>query len=235
MRIGGIQKCSAIDFPGKIACVLFTQGCNFRCPFCHNEELIKPIRFVSNISKEEIFKFLETRRRLLDAVVISGGEPTLHPDLEIWFRRIKDLGFATKLDTNGTHPGVTQSLIQKHLIDFIAMDIKHRLQEAPYEHIIGIQKILLTVKESIQILMKSSIDYEFRTTLIREVHTREDVFAIAESLQGAKQWTLQEFRSQKTLNPQWQDFHPWPSHEMESLKTALSQKFPKLPIRCLSP
>jgi pyruvate formate lyase activating enzyme len=233
MRIGGLQKCSTIDFPGKVACVLFTQGCNFRCGFCHNEELLEPKRWETPIPEEEVLAFLEKRKNVLDAVVISGGEPTLHSDLAEWFRRIKAMGFATKLDTNGTRSDVLQSLIQKNLLDFVAMDVKHCLQEAAYNSIVGTSGILSAVKRSIQILMANSIDYEFRTTLIQEIHKQEDVLTLAESLQGAQQWTLQKFRPEKTLDPQWETFHPWSSDEIERLKTTLLQQFPELNVHFL--
>jgi pyruvate formate lyase activating enzyme len=231
MHIGGLQKCSTIDFPGKVACVLFTQGCNFRCGFCHNPELVDPKCLVPALEEEEIFSFLKKRQKILDAVVISGGEPTLHSDLAEWFRRIRALGFATKLDTNGTHPEVLQSLIQENLLDFVAMDIKHCLQEAVYNGIVGTSGILSAVKRSIQILMAGFIDYEFRTTLIQEIHKQEDVLTLAESLQGAQQWTLQKFRPEKTLNPQWETFHPWSQEEIESLRALLSRQFPSLAVR----
>jgi pyruvate formate lyase activating enzyme len=234
MRIGGIQKCSTIDFPGKVACVLFTQGCNFRCGFCHNQELVEPTHFTPPISEKEIFAFLEKRKNILDAVVISGGEPTLQNDLAEWFRRIKALGLATKLDTNGTYPDVLQSLIQKNLLDFAAMDIKHRFHKPSYESITGPIGPLASIEQSMQILLKESIDYEFRTTLIQELHTLEDVMAMAQSLQGAKQWTLQKFRPEKTLDPKWKAFHPWSQSAMEALRTALSRQFPMLSVRYLS-
>jgi pyruvate formate lyase activating enzyme len=230
MHIGGLQKCSTIDFPGKVACVLFTQGCNFRCGFCHNPELVEPKRFVPILKEEEIFSFLKKRQKILDAVVISGGEPTLYSDLAEWFQRIKAMGFAIKLDTNGTHPEVLQSLIQNNLLDFVAMDVKHCLREAAYNSIIGTFGTLSAVKRSIQILMVSSIDYEFRTTLIQEIHKQEDVLTLAESLQGARQWTLQKFRPQKTLDRQWETFHPWSQEEIKSLRALLSRQFPSLAV-----
>ncbi|MDR3143331.1 MAG: anaerobic ribonucleoside-triphosphate reductase activating protein [Puniceicoccales bacterium] len=233
MRIGGIQKYSTIDFPKKLACVLFTQGCHFRCGFCHNAELVEPKQFGNCLAEEEVFTFLEKRRKALDGVVISGGEPTLHPDLETWLRRIRDLGFATKLDTNGIHPNVLQSLIQGELLDFVAMDIKHCLQASYYDSISGISPNLESIQESVQTLLSGSVDYEFRTTLISEIHRREDMLAIAASLRGARQWTIQSFRPQKTLNPQWQNFRPWSAEAIGSLRTELAEKFPELRIRYL--
>jgi pyruvate formate lyase activating enzyme len=233
MRIGGIQKCSTIDFPQKLACVLFTQGCNFRCGFCHNPELVEPKQFGNCLAEEEVFAFLEKRRNVLDAVVISGGEPTLQPDLETWFRRIRALGFATKLDTNGTRPDILQALLQKELLDFVAMDIKHQLQTAPYESISSTSPSLDAIRKSIQILRTGPVDYEFRTTLVTEIHRREDVLAIAASLRRARQWTIQSFRPQKTLNPQWQELRPWSAAAMASLKAELAEKFPELRIRYL--
>jgi pyruvate formate lyase activating enzyme len=216
-----------------VACVLFTQGCNFRCAFCHNGELVDPKRWGTPISEEEVFAFLEKRKNVLDAVVISGGEPTLQKDLAEWFRRIKALGLATKLDTNGTHPDVLQSLIQENLLDFVAMDIKNHLGEAAYSSIVGIPGTLSAVKRSIQILMTNSIDYEFRTTLIQEMHRPEDMLTLAASLQGARQWTLQKFRPEKTLDPQWEAFHPWSLDEIKQLQTTLSQRFSELNVRYL--
>jgi pyruvate formate lyase activating enzyme len=153
--------------------------------------------------------------------------------LETWLRRIRALGFATKLDTNGSRPDVLQSLIQKNLLDFVAMDIKQRLRASAYKSISGTFPSLESVQKSIQILLTGPVDCEFRTTLISEIHRREDVLAIAASLRGAKQWTIQSFRPQKTLDLRWQKLRPWSAEALDSLKKELAEKFPDLRIRHL--
>ena len=185
----GIEKLSLVDFDGKIACTLFTGGCNYRCPFCHNSPLIKEQPF---LDLNEILAYLEKRKKMLDAVVISGGEPTLHKNLPDILKVLKELGYVIKLDTNGTNPKMLKELIEDKLIDYVAMDIKGSLNN--YHLITGVNNPLLdNIKESINVLKKSNIDFEFRTTLVKEYHTLEIINEMKELLKGTKKLYLQKF------------------------------------------
>lgn len=190
----GIEKMSLVDFDGKIACTLFTGGCNYRCPFCHNSPLINEQPF---LDLNEIITYLEKRKRMLDAVVISGGEPTLHKSLPVILKVIKELGYVIKLDTNGTNPKMLKELIDNKLIDYVAMDIKGSLNN--YHLITGVKNPLLdNIKESINILKQSNIDFEFRTTLVKEYHDIKTINEMKELLKGTKKIFLQKFVLRET-------------------------------------
>ena len=193
MLISGLQKLTLLDYPGRVACTVFTGGCDFRCPFCHNPALVLPDRATGGLSVEELLAFLETRRGKLDGVCITGGEPTLHEDLPMLLRQIRGLGFAVKLDTNGTRPKAVKRIIDAGLADMIAMDIKNSYEKHP--ETCGISGYdTAPIRESIQIIMSSGIDYEFRTAVMREFHTPDDIRAIAKEIQGAKGYFLQAYR-----------------------------------------
>lgn len=178
MIIAGLQKMTLLDFPGRVACTVFLQGCNFRCPFCHNSDLLER-KGRDTIPVEELLDFLKKRQGLLDGVCITGGEPTLQPDLEDLIRHIKALGYPVKLDTNGSRPDVLKHLAGEGLIDYVAMDIKNSPEEYPATA--GITR-LDGVEESIRFLMSGSVDYEFRTTVVRELHSVESIHAMADWL-----------------------------------------------------
>lgn len=198
MLIGGIQKFSLIDYPGKISAIIFTQGCNFRCPYCHNPELVEPALFQRAMSSKKIFSFLEKRKGEIDAVVVTGGEPTLQKDLLNFIRKIKNMGYLVKLDTNGSNPNIIENMIDKKLVDYIAMDIKAPLQK--YEEIVRAEIDTKKIEKSINLIMESGIDYEFRTTLIKPLLSTEDVLNIGKTIQGAKRYILQKFIPSKTLD-----------------------------------
>ncbi|MDR1457484.1 MAG: anaerobic ribonucleoside-triphosphate reductase activating protein [Puniceicoccales bacterium] len=198
MKIGGIQKISLIDFPGKISCVLFTQGCNFCCPFCHNESLVLPEKFGPPMEENEVFNFLNAKKGKIEAVVISGGEPTLQGDLEDFLKKIKELGFLTKLDTNGSRPEVLDSLYKAKLLDYVAMDIKHRFER--YAEIANVSVSMDKIKRSVDLIKNSGVDYEFRTTVVSEFHTSYDIRSIIFQLSGAKRFVLQEFIPEHAMN-----------------------------------
>ena len=200
MIFGGIEKFSLIDFPGKTSCILFTIGCNFRCPYCHNPELVDET-VETKISEEEILDFLKTRVNLLDGVVITGGEPTLHSDLLAFIQKIKDLGFLVKLDSNGTNPKMLHEALDKKLVDYVAMDMKSPLSK--YSQTVARPVDTKAIRESIYLLLNSNINYEFRTTLIKAMVTPEDVLEIAQEIKGAKNYYLQKFIPIKLLNPQF--------------------------------
>ncbi len=201
MLIGGFQKLTLIDYPKKIATIVFTVGCNFRCGFCYNLDLVIPSRKKSlTLTKEDdFFDFLASRKGKLEAVVVTGGEPTLQKDLEIFLKKIKSLGFLVKLDTNGTAPEKIKKLIKKGLVDYIAMDIKNRLTESKYKKIVGTKVDINAIKKSIKLLMENKIDYEFRTTMAPGI-TKEDLLSIAKSIKGAKKYFLQEFKDTEVID-----------------------------------
>lgn len=193
----GLEKISLVDYDNKVSCILFKQGCNFRCPFCHNSSLVTHLKENIEIPFEEILAYLRKRKGVLDAVVISGGEPTLDLGLKDEIKKIKEIGYLIKLDTNGTHPEVIKDLLENNLLDYIAMDIKNSFEK--YPSTIGVdnyekEKIL----QSIDLIINSKIDYEFRTTLIEEFHSLEDMNKIGEIIKGAKKFYLQKFIDHET-------------------------------------
>ena len=179
--IAGLQKLTLLDFPGKVACTVFLAGCNFRCPFCHNAELftgkVEPL-----MTEEAFFAFLQGRKGLLEGVCVSGGEPTLTPDLEVFLQKIKDLGFAVKLDTNGYRPGVLKNLVTKGLVDYIAMDVKSSPQG--YAAVTGIDVDLTAIEESLRFLIDGDLPYELRTTLVEQLHKEEHIIQMGQWLSG---------------------------------------------------
>ena len=191
MQINGFQKLTLLDFPGKVACIVFTPGCNFRCPFCHNASLVTHIDG-ERIDEEEILSYLKKRQGLLDGVVVTGGEPTLQGDLADFLGKVKALGYAVKLDTNGTSPEKLKTLVEKGLVDYVAMDIKNTAAKYPVTAGCG-SAVLGKVEESIDFLLTDTVDYEFRTTVTAELHTPQDIGDIAKRIKGAKRYFLQNF------------------------------------------
>ncbi|MDR0679678.1 MAG: anaerobic ribonucleoside-triphosphate reductase activating protein [Puniceicoccales bacterium] len=191
MLIGGLQKISLIDFPGKIASVIFTQGCNFRCPFCHNGHLVDPAQFGATLSEDEVWDYLSSRKGRLEGVVISGGEPTLQKDLKAFMQKIKELGFCLKLDTNGTKPDIVANLARSNLVDFIAMDIKHDFSK--YDAACSVKTLVKSIMQSIDFVKTCGVDYEFRTTIVPGIHRGSDIVSIAKNISGAKKFVIQEF------------------------------------------
>ena len=199
MRIGGFQKLSLLDYPGKLSAIVFTIGCNFRCPFCYVPHLVLPevIEKSGEIPVNYVFSYLEKRRNLIDAVVITGGEPTIHNDLPVFIRKLKSMGFLVALETNGSNFGMLRQLIDDKLIDYVEIDIKAPLTFEKYNRAVGYvltPKIFENVKSSVNLLLKSSIDYEFRTTLVKELHTKEDILEICKSIRGARRYYLQNLK-----------------------------------------
>lgn len=191
MHFYGIDKMSLVDYDNKIACTLFTCGCNFRCPFCHNKDLVLDTPEFA-IAYDEIWEYLSKREGILDAVVISGGEPTLHKDLPDFIKKVKTFGYQIKLDTNGTNPEMVKYLVEKHLVDYIAMDIKNSKEE--YAKTVGLQAMdFEKIEETIQFLIRSGVDFEFRTTLVNEFHNEKSIEEMAKWIKGAKRLRLQKF------------------------------------------
>lgn len=199
MILGGINRSSMIDYPGKISCVLFTSGCNFKCPYCHNPALVTPGEGAFIYDEDEVFRFLEKRQGLLDGVVITGGEPTLHKDLVAFCKRVKKLGYPVKLDTNGSRPFVLQGLIEEGAVDYIAMDIK--TDPSAYAPFICDKNIEKELRSSISHIMDSGMPYEFRTTCMTPLVNAGVMATIGETIKGAMLYALQGVSSTDVLNP----------------------------------
>ncbi len=213
MLIAGLNKTTLLDYPGRIAATIFTGGCNFRCPFCHNAGLVLTPSSAEMYSEEDVFSFLIKRKNVLHGVCITGGEPTLQKDLQEFIVKIKGLGYAVKLDTNGYRPEVLQSLIEKGLLDYVAMDIKN--SPSKYAATVGMDVDTEKVKESVELLKTSAIDYEFRTTVVKEFHDREDFGAIVEWVRGCPKYFLQQYKESDYMICMSQKFHAYEKEEME--------------------
>ena len=211
MFIGGLQKTTLIDYPGKVACTVFLAGCNFRCPWCYSPELVlsEEIRKLSKISRKDFFKFLKSRKGLLDGVVICGGEPTINKDLPDFIKQIKKLGYLVKLDTNGSNPEILKKLIKQKLIDYVAMDVKAVLGKE-YKRATGGRANLNNIKKSINLIKNSEIDYEFRSTIVPGIHSKENIIKMAKQIGPAKAYFLQGFRAEKTLDPKFKKVRTYP-------------------------
>ena len=188
--IGGLQKVTLLDFPGKVACTVFLTGCNLRCPYCHNPELVLPRNNGKTVSENELFEFLFSRKGKLDGVCITGGEPMLYPSLPDLIRRIKEMGFLVKLDSNGTLPEMLEHLLREELLDYVAMDIKNA--PSRYVETCGAD-VIANVKKSVALLKSSHAEYEFRTTVCHPLHSPEDIREIGRWICGARRYFLQPF------------------------------------------
>jgi len=197
MIIGGLIKFSLIDYPQKMSAVIFTQGCNFRCPYCHNPELVLPEKYNQPILEEDVIEFLKKRRTQLEGVVITGGEPTIQKGLPGFLRRIRNLGYLIKLDTNGSNPDLIRELIDKGLVNYIAMDVKAPLEK--YHMLTKADDSNKWIEESIDAIITSGIDHEFRTTLVDSLLTQEDITQIKDLVKGTKNYRLQDFISRDDL------------------------------------
>ncbi len=192
MVIQGLQKTTLLDYPGKVACTVFTSGCNFRCPFCHNASLVIGTAQYQKIPEEEFFAFLEKRRGILDGVCVSGGEPLVHQDIKEFMKKIRELGFLIKLDTNGSFPSMLSQIINEGLVDYIAMDLKN--SPIKYAETIGVPDYDIgAIDKSVRIIMNSDVTYEFRTTVVQEFHTKEDFIQMSRWIRGAKAYYLQQY------------------------------------------
>ncbi len=195
MKIYGLQKLSLVDYPGKTAAVLFTGGCNFRCPFCHNFGLVSSPG--EPLDEEEVFSYLKKRKGLLDAVVITGGEPLIHPDIAGLIKKVRDVGYPVKLDTNGTFPVRLAELISEGLVDYVAMDIKNC--EEKYFLTAGCDVDLDAVRKSVMLLMSGSVDFEFRTTAVKQLHEVSDFIRIGKWIKGNEKYYIQRFKDAETV------------------------------------
>ena len=254
MKIHGLNKLTLLDYPGYMACLIFTGACNYRCPFCHNASLVLNPNSQPAIREDEIFSFLESRKGILEGVCISGGEPTLQADLPEFIRKIRAMGFHVKLDTNGSRPGVLKALLDEGLLDYVSMDIKN----APKKYLttIGIPEesqesdssasssdagkgalrfdnlITDSVRQSAELLMQSFIPYEFRTTVVKELHNEEDLLTIGKWLNGARAYYLQSFRDSETLvGASLGQFHTYEPEQMRAFRDMLKPYFEIVELR----
>ena len=225
MQIAGLVKTSLIDYPGKVAAVVFTQGCNFRCGFCHNPDLIEVGEGI--LSEDEIFEFLKTRQGKLDGVVITGGEPLVQPDIMAFIIKVRALGYLIKLDTNGSNPKVLGSLTEGHLIDYIAMDIKG--PRSKYADICAYSNTKV-IQQSIKIIKSSGLDYEFRTTVLPHFHEADDFDGIGKLIAGAKLYTIQGFRPQITLDPALKQENSFTYLQLEGIAKVMAPYVDKVVI-----
>ena len=236
MDIKGFVDVSFVDWDSKISAVIFLPNCNFRCPFCHNGNLVSNPEKSETIPFEQIENQLKRHKNWIDGVCITGGEPTLHADLPELCSKIKKMGFQVKLDTNGTNPTLLKGLLKKGLIDYVAMDIKAPLTVQKYSKACGVdvKKLLGNVKESIGTLMESSIDYEFRTTVVPTIHDIEDIRQICSSLVGCRKYVLQKFDfslGKETLNPEFMKLKTFTDEEMQNVLVAAQNLIPHTKLR----
>lgn len=226
MILGGLQKLTLLDYPGKTACTVFAESCNFRCPFCHNASLVKNRAQV--IPEEEFFAFLKKRSGLLDGVCVTGGEPLLQPDIEEFLARIKEMGYAVKLDTNGSFPEKLKSVVSKGLCDYVAMDIKN--SKSKYLATAGVTRDLLSdIEESVAFLLSDAVDYEFRTTVVDPLHDHSDFYEIGVWIKGAKKYFLQNFIDSGDLLSDGMQAHS--KEAMEAFALILQGFVPNVTIR----
>lgn len=227
MHIHGLQKLAMVDYPGKLAATVFTGGCDLRCPFCHNALLVTRLAETPEIPEGEVLDFLASRKGLLDGVVLTGGEPLLHPDAADFLRKVRALGFAVKLDTNGTNPDMLEALAQEGLLDYAAMDIKNSPDR--YAETCGGVDLLGPVKRSAALLMAGAVDYEFRTTVCAPLHTPEEMAGIGRWLKGAKRYFLQPFVDSGELVGS--GMKPLTKEEIEALRDSVLPDIPSTQIR----
>ncbi len=234
MKILGIQKQSLIEYPDKISAIIFLGGCNLRCVFCYVPHLVLPaeIEKQKEIPQKEIFSFLKERRNFLEAVALTGGEPTINEDLPDFIKKIKKLGYLVELETNGTNSEMLKYLIDKKLVDYVAMDIKHRLDDfEKYKKITGsvlTEKMFENIKESVKILLLEKVDYQLRTTIIKEFHKKEDILEMCRELKEAKIYYLQNYQKNHTISGRI--FTPFEEKEIEEI-VGEGQKFTNIKYR----
>ena len=230
MRICGLQKLSMVDYPGMLAATVFTGGCNLRCPFCHNALLVTRLQKSPVLNTDDVLAFLASRRGFLDGVVLSGGEPLMQPDSVDFLTQVRELGFLIKVDTNGCYPHVLREILDKQLADYVAMDIKNSPDK--YAQTVGIPNFPLdNVNRSIALLQSSGIDYEFRTTVVREFHTADDIAAIAQWVSGAPHYYLQNFEDSGNLISQ--GLHGFSPDELQIMADSALKHLKNVQIRGL--
>lgn len=231
MYFGGLQKTTLVDYPGKVAATVFTIGCDFRCPYCHNPELVLPelSEKQPKITEKEVLNFLKERRKLLEGICITGGEPTIQSDLIDFIKKVKDLGFLIKLDTNGSCPDVLNSLIEQKLIDYVAMDVKAPKEK--YEIFTQEETLIENVSKSIELLKQDRINYEFRTTLAPGILEEQDVLAIVDWIKLTPRYFLQRFKNDKVLDKKFKNIQAWSEQRTMALFKKIKPYFSECNIR----
>lgn len=234
MKILAIQKTTLIDYPGHVAATVFLAGCNFRCPWCYSKELVMPelIGEAPEVSPQELFGFLESKKGFLEGIVLCGGEPTINPELPQFIKKIKGLGFLVKLDTNGSNPQMLAKLINEKLIDYTAMDIK--LPKERYDQVFFTAIPVENIQKSIDILKASGVDYEFRTTVVPGVHTEDDLVLMAEWIGGGKnppKYFLQNFRAERNIDPAYGAIKPYSDEFFERVCAKIAGQFSVCKLR----
>ncbi|MCQ2533857.1 MAG: anaerobic ribonucleoside-triphosphate reductase activating protein [Clostridia bacterium] len=234
MKIGGLQRLTLLDFPGTVSCTIFTIGCNFKCPFCHNALLALKEREeeLLGMTEEEVFEFLEGRKKRLDGVCITGGEPLLQSDIRAFIQKVRALGYKVKLDTNGSNPELLEALIDEGLLDYVAMDIKNSKER--YKESIGVDgelgdKLLNNVIRSVEVLKKGKVDYEFRTTVVDELHETEDIASLCKWIEGAPHYYIQDFNDSGDLIDS--NMHQMPYEKLKSLLDEARKTIPQTGLR----
>ena len=229
MFISGLQKLTLLDYPGRVACTVFTGGCNFRCPFCHNAPLVLPERLAQDTDEEQVLAFLRKRTGILDGVAITGGEPLIHKEIPSFLEKVKALGFSIKLDTNGSFPEMLESIVKAGLVDRVAMDIKNCPEK--YAETIGLKDFdIAPIERSKSFLMECGIDYEFRTTVVKGIHTEESLLGAAEWIAGAKEYYLQQFKDSGDVIA-IDGLSAYDEKEMHALADAVARFVPSVKVR----
>ena len=229
MKIGGLQRVSLIDYPGKISATVFTQGCNFACPYCHNPELVDPALSGACLPEAEIFSYLEKRRGKLQAVTITGGEPTIQSDLALFIGQVRAMGYLVKLDTNGSQPTTLKELIAAKLLDYIAMDIKAPLHK--YAAITRAPARKAAIRQSIKMIKAAGIPYEFRTTVVKSQLSRDDILEIGRLISPAPCYALQRFIPSKPLDREFLSQTTLAPEEFAAVKIILEENIKKVIVR----
>ena len=233
MKIAQLLPTTLIEYPGKVAALIYTAGCNFRCPFCHNSELVLPdkVKALRCIPEDDVLYFLRERQGFLDALAITGGEPTLQPDLAEFLARVKGIGYLIKLDTNGSNPGVLARLFDEKLVDYVAMDVKG--PEERYSELAGVNVDTDAVKETIRLIIDRAPDYEFRTTVAPTI-TADEVEETTRLIQGAKRYFLQAFvvpEGKEIVDPSWSDLSALSKEELRAVWERIRDRFPEGGVR----
>lgn len=239
MDIYGLEKTSLLDFPGKVACTVFISGCNFRCPYCYNRDLILNLENLRAIPETDFFSYLKKRKKLLDGVVVTGGEPLLQKDLPRFLKRVKETGLLVKLDTNGSRPAALRDVLAESLVDFVAVDVKAPFDER-YSLVVGVDRQAYpeAVRESIKALIKDGINFELRTTVVPPLHKKKDLVDLAIQIADIShrssvdfKWYLQQFRPQNCLDPSFDAITPYSKIELEEILMAVKKYVPGARLR----
>lgn len=237
MEFRGILKVTLLDYPGKIAAIVFVGGCNFRCGYCYSPNLVLRPQELEPIPEEKVLEYLRTEgKNWLDGLVVSGGEPTLQPELPSFLEKVKALGYSVKLDTNGSNPGMLAKLLEKRLVDYVALDVKAPLEKEAYERVIGIPDsapyrgaevngVVERIKRSVEIIQKSGVDYEFRTTVIPGLLDKDSIDRIAEQIKGARRYFIQQFRLSEHVDPRYSSMVPYPPSYLLKIKKHIAPCF----------